>query len=44
MALGENNYIAEGVSNAIAIAGAEQSTIDVFAVGDDGGTQKSFRR
>lgn len=34
VALGENNYIAEGVSNAIAIAGAQPSALDVFAVGD----------
>ena len=34
VALGENNYIAEGVSNATAIAGAQPSAVDVFAVGD----------
>jgi hypothetical protein len=34
VALGENNYIAEGVSNATAIAGAQPSAADVFAVGD----------
>ena len=34
VALGENNYIAEGVSNATAIAGAQPSIVDVFAVGD----------
>ena len=34
MALGEHNYIAEGVSNATAIAGAQPSAVDVFAVGD----------
>ena len=34
VALGEHNYIAEGVSNATAIAGAQPSAVDVFAVGD----------
>ena len=34
VALGENNYIPEGVSNATAIAGAQPSAVDVFAVGD----------
>src|SRR5574344_835627 len=34
VALGENNYIAEGVSNATAIAGAQPSAVDVFAIGD----------
>ena len=34
VALGEHNYIAEGVSNATAIAGAEPGLSDVFAVGD----------
>ena len=34
VALGENNYIADGVSNATAISGAEPSAIDVFAIGD----------
>ena len=34
VALGENNYIAEGVSNTTAIAGAQPSAVDVFAVGD----------
>ena len=34
VALGENNYIAKGVSNATAIAGAQPSALDVFAIGD----------
>ena len=41
VALGENNYIAEGVSNATAIAGAQLSALDVFAVGDKTGGHKN---
>ena len=32
VALGENNYIAEGVPNATAIAGAQPSAVDVFEI------------
>ncbi len=41
VALGEHNYIAEGVSNATAIAGAQPSALDVFAVGDKTGGHKN---
>ena len=42
VALGENNYIAEGVSNATAIAGARPSLVDVFAIGDKTGYKNVF--
>ena len=41
VALGENNYIAEGVSNAIAIAGAQLRAVDVFAIGDKTAAHKN---